>query len=479
MSVDQRLRPGQAARSPVGGGLGVTPLPWQVNSHVYTDDEYATGSYWGVGGAYVYRFAFTSPVSDAGAIDPPLPQPTTPAQAAFWPLRQAILVFEGTEAGVDYPGLAEADTFDVVPPLNAYYTTDPDTGQLDAVVWDGADFEEGVTYTVLAVTTVDDDHPKPAGGRISLAGIRQLIAQLRPVPDIDHIRPSQVSLVGGTLITITGTGFRDPVQVAIDGIACTEVVLVSSEEVTCVTPAHAVSVDYDHDYFDVTLVSRGGVASNGGQWIWFFDPATQAHIDSVVPDHVNAGGTATFVITGSWFDVDAYAPVAFVNPDGSWGLQIHQPRLTSIIDTEIIFDYPLATAGYASAGTAAGAYGVVVAGMDSIYSEPVPLVVTARVVDAVTPAVGVEDVPTSVTLTGVGLGFTTAVKVKYTDVGFDQDAVGISATAVVATDTEVTCILPVYLGGGRPRLVDLVLLSATVQYPGYLVAPAVFTYQPA
>lgn len=53
------------------------------------------------------------------------------------------------------------------------------------------------------------------------------------------LTPNQGTFAGGTPVTITGSGFVDGATVAFDGVAATEVVVVNSTTITCVTPPHA------------------------------------------------------------------------------------------------------------------------------------------------------------------------------------------------------------------------------------------------
>jgi hypothetical protein len=53
------------------------------------------------------------------------------------------------------------------------------------------------------------------------------------------VTPAVGTFAGGTPVTIAGFGFVDGATVAFDGKPATEVVVVSSVEITCVTPAHA------------------------------------------------------------------------------------------------------------------------------------------------------------------------------------------------------------------------------------------------
>lgn len=88
-------------------------------------------------------------------------------------------------------------------------------------------------------------------------------------PAITDLDPNSGLAAGGTAVTITGTAFGGTTGVTFDGTPATSVVVVSSTEVTCVSPAHAagtvrvilttsigsssdVSAD-DYTYFDPTL----------------------------------------------------------------------------------------------------------------------------------------------------------------------------------------------------------------------------------
>ncbi len=54
-----------------------------------------------------------------------------------------------------------------------------------------------------------------------------------------HAVPSSGTVLGGTAITVVGTGFVATPTVTIGGIPCTDVVWVNSTNLTCVTPAGA------------------------------------------------------------------------------------------------------------------------------------------------------------------------------------------------------------------------------------------------
>lgn len=76
-----------------------------------------------------------------------------------------------------------------------------------------------------------------------------------PTPTIDAIDPSHGPIVGGTAITLTGSGFGQDATVTFDGVAATSVVVVTQHRITCVAPAHAAGST------DVVVTNADGVSS--------------------------------------------------------------------------------------------------------------------------------------------------------------------------------------------------------------------------
>ena len=75
------------------------------------------------------------------------------------------------------------------------------------------------------------------------------------MPVVTLVTPDHGVLGGGTAITIDGSGFGDACTVAIDGVPCTSVVVVSQYRITCVTPAHAAGLE------TVVVTNEDGVSS--------------------------------------------------------------------------------------------------------------------------------------------------------------------------------------------------------------------------
>jgi hypothetical protein len=56
---------------------------------------------------------------------------------------------------------------------------------------------------------------------------------------LDSVSPATGALQGGTLLRLTGTGFKSSTQIFIGDMACQGITLVSDKILTCLTPAHA------------------------------------------------------------------------------------------------------------------------------------------------------------------------------------------------------------------------------------------------
>jgi hypothetical protein len=128
-----------------------------------------------------------------------------------------------------------------------------------AVILRASDFTSGApagwterfdtTPTALNRVLESSDKAFAAAGAIGAlsyaAGINQTVWELLlaiqppPAPTVTAVSPAAGTIDGGTPITITGTNFIAGATVDVGGSAATEVVVVSSTQITCVTPAHA------------------------------------------------------------------------------------------------------------------------------------------------------------------------------------------------------------------------------------------------
>lgn len=114
-----------------------------------------------------------------------------------------------------------------------------------------------------------------------------------PTVVIDSIEPNNGLLAGGTAVTVRGSGFGDGATITFDGITATSIVVVSSGEITCVTPAHAAG--------SVNVLVTNLDASQNATPGTFTYAARVVQITAVTPNSgPTAGGTAV-VITGQGF----------------------------------------------------------------------------------------------------------------------------------------------------------------------------------
>src|SRR5207249_4543280 len=71
------------------------------------------------------------------------------------------------------------------------------------------------------------------------ATLANVFTYVAPPPTISGVSPASGSGTGGTLVTISGTGFTAGATVTIGGAAATGVTVVNSTRITATTPAHA------------------------------------------------------------------------------------------------------------------------------------------------------------------------------------------------------------------------------------------------
>jgi sugar lactone lactonase YvrE/PKD repeat protein len=75
------------------------------------------------------------------------------------------------------------------------------------------------------------------------------------IPKITHISPSSGPITGGTLLTITGSGFNEAISVNFDSTSTVNITTVSDSVITVITPANSPGT------VDVTISTPGGVSA--------------------------------------------------------------------------------------------------------------------------------------------------------------------------------------------------------------------------
>ena len=99
----------------------------------------------------------------------------------------------------------------------------------------------------VAVTT--------AGGTATKA---KAFTYVVPVPTITSIAPTSGTTLGGTAFTITGTNLTGATRVKVNGVAATNVVVVSATSITAKTPKGTAGAK------SVTVTTAGGTATKAG-----------------------------------------------------------------------------------------------------------------------------------------------------------------------------------------------------------------------
>jgi uncharacterized repeat protein (TIGR02059 family) len=128
------------------------------------------------------------------------------------------------------------------------------------------------------------------------------LTALGPAPTVTAASPDQGSTIGGTAITISGSGFTTGATVLIDGVACTDVVVVSPTSLTCVTPPGTAGAR------DVTVTNADGQSATiSGGFTYVTAPVTPGVPDLSVnsdsgtssSDDITSDSTPTISVAGA------------------------------------------------------------------------------------------------------------------------------------------------------------------------------------
>jgi hypothetical protein len=154
-------------------------------------------------------------------------------------------------------------------------------------------------------------------------------------PTIDSVSPDHGSVVGGTMVTLTGKNFSSngtPI-VVVGGHQATNVVVTSSNEVTFDAPAG----DQEGATVDVTFSSGGGFGTLPQSYTFNYQPV----VLMISPPVGKSTGGTNVTITGRNFTADSGMPTIMLGGGAATNVQI--------VDDKTI----TATTGAAAAGTPA------------------------------------------------------------------------------------------------------------------------------
>ncbi len=272
-------------------------------------------------------------------------------------------------------------------------------------------------------------------------------------PAISAISPDHGPAVGGTQVTVTGTGFTNLSTVNFGATAAVAVQFASATELVATAPAGA---GVQH----LTVTDTGGTSVTSGADAFSYIPVPV--VSSLTPDDGPSAGGTTVIVTGSGFSTAATSGALRF---GSTVAAVY----TVDSDTRITVTSPGHSSGTVTVSVTTPSGGTSAAGTGSDYSY-----VGAPAVTAISPDHGAQAGNTTVVVTGAGFATATgpgAVKFGTTD----------AAGYTVDSPTRITALSPPGTGTRDIRVSTVGGTSAVVPADAYtfVASPAVAAISPA
>ena len=192
----------------------------------------------------------------------------------------------------------------------------------------------GTSFTVVNATSITVTSPPGAAGTVDVtvttAGGTSATSTADkftyyPVPTVGSISPASGPATGGTVVTITGSGFNGTSVVTFGGTAATSFTPTDDEHITATSPVGTGTV-----YVTVTTPGGTSTISDAGKFSYGAAPT----VSDISPASGPAGGGTVVTLTGTGF-TDATA-VKFGNTAGT---------ILTVADANIIVTSPLHSAG--------------------------------------------------------------------------------------------------------------------------------------
>ncbi|KAI8520654.1 Fibrocystin-L [Branchiostoma belcheri] len=268
------------------------------------------------------------------------------------------------------------------------------------------------------------------------------------LPNVDSISPDVGSMVGGTLVTITGYGFTSPgidasdIDIRVGALKC-QIVELTYNQIVCETPSirqnkREASSDIERGIAIVMSTSGGPVdiGCSSGDCAFTYSESATPKVTDVQPREVS-GAVTQLAINGSLFGADPAEVAVSVDEDDV------QCSITTITDDYIECDLGPVRVGVKS-------FSVHVRGKGTADSS-VTSVESLATIDDVTPSEGSVNGGNTVTITGNGfVPGNTAVLIG-----------GESCDIRNITRLQIDCVAPAGVAGQAPLLVT----SDGVDYP--------------
>jgi hypothetical protein len=374
---------------------------------------------------------------------PVIPQPDSVGVAAT----RNITITASSFAFATNPSPFTVNQGDVVNLTLTVPSNDPSTvghGLLmETYVENGLDCQRGksVNFQFTATTAGTFffvcDIPDCGSGHSSMSGNFKVNAVQNPAPTVTSVLPTSGSIGGGTVVTISGTGFLASPAVKFGGVSATSI-SATATSITATAPAHAAGK------VDVVVTNSDGQSATLTQAFTYALPAPT--VSSVSPNTGPTTGDTPVTITGANFQTGAtvtFGALAATNVVvvSSTSITARTPLgpTTSQLAVDVSVTNPDATKG-----TATGAF---------TYTVP------ALAVISITPNTALPSGATGAASTAVtifGAGFTTALTSSVT-VG------GVAATNVQVVDpVTIHATVPVHAAGSGDVVVTIGGTSATL-----------------
>jgi PKD repeat protein len=153
-----------------------------------------------------------------------------------------------------------------------------------------------VRFEIRAGTSVAETN---APGTVAFDNFK--VAKPTPAPTVSSISPNSGPALGGTAVTITGTGFASGASVRFGGVAATNVNVASSTSITATTPAQAQAT------VNVVVTNsdgQSGTLVNGYSYVSSEDPGNEPPIVTASANPTSGAAPLSVSFTSSATDPD-------------------------------------------------------------------------------------------------------------------------------------------------------------------------------
>jgi hypothetical protein len=251
------------------------------------------------------------------------------------------------------------------------------------------------------------DVPDCGSGHSSMFGTFKVNAVVNPAPTLTGISPDTGGTSGGTVTTITGTGFLANATVKFGGTSATNVSVASATSITATAPAHAAGK------VDVVVTNTDTKSATLAQ---AFTYAVPVAISSIVPATGPTTGGTPVTITGTGFQTGATVKIGALSATdvtvvSATSITARTPLgpTTAQLSTDVVVTNPDATKA-----TATSAFTYTVPPLAVISVTPNTNVPTGTsgagpIVVTIFGAGFTSALPTTVTVGGIPVGFLSVV----------------------------------------------------------------------